>query len=452
MKILYITQFFYPETAAAASRAYDNASIWQRLGHKVTVFTGFPNFPSGKLFLGWKMKLLYEDYIQNIRVLRSRIIIRPNKGKLSRAILYSSFAFFGMLNMLINRKKITGPNEYDIVLATSGTIFAPILGCYFAKMHKIPFVLELRDITFDQMLAVGRGNKGIGYHVIKKLELFFCSKANRVVTVTDGFKSRLVESGIDESKIDVIYNGALVEGAHKIDDNKVNAEVNKMSNPKYITNANTNTSASANTSADDIFMSYFGTFGVSQDLTRVIKIITSLSLSDKTIRLLLIGEGAEKDKIKDYLVNNNLTERVIVCDGVSKNSLLQYYDISDFCIVTLRNNEHFKSTVPSKLFSIMANKKPVIYIGPEGECASIIKNANAGIAIIERDVDKIIDSLNEFLHNINKNGIFNGKLREYGLNGFNYVNQNFNREKLAGKYVDVLSEVKNNVQRESEFS
>ena len=66
MKILYISQFFKPERVAAAFRAYDNAKVWNEVGEEATIFTGYPNFPTGKLFEGYKIKLLSEEKIDGI--------------------------------------------------------------------------------------------------------------------------------------------------------------------------------------------------------------------------------------------------------------------------------------------------------------------------------------------------------------------------------------------------
>ena len=63
MKILYISEYFYPEPLAAAFRAYDNAWLWQRSGKSVTVFTAYPIYPAGKIHDGYNVKLLQEELL-----------------------------------------------------------------------------------------------------------------------------------------------------------------------------------------------------------------------------------------------------------------------------------------------------------------------------------------------------------------------------------------------------
>ncbi len=409
MKILYITQFFYPERAAAAFRAYDNARIWKNLGHDVTVLTGYPNFPTGKLFNGYKIQMLQEEFIEGIQVFRSKIIIKPNTSKLMRAIAYFSFSFFVFLNMIINYKKIS--KNYDIVLSTSGTIFTPIPAYFYAKKIRKPFVLELRDITFKQMLATGSSNKDLGYKFIRRLELFLCKKASKIVTVTNGFKKELTDEGINENKIVVIPNG--------VDAEKLILNTQEVKN-------------------NGIIFSYFGAFGNSQNLTKVIDLIKNIKVEN--IKLILIGDGAEKQKLIEYKRDNNL-DFVQIIDSMPQQELERYYQMSDFCLVVLKNNELFKNTIPSKIFQIMARKRPLLFIGPQGEASSIVCEAKAGINLLNINENENLEYLNKYIKEISNKEELNRKKIELGNNGYNYVLKNYNRVDLAKKYIKCLEDL-----------
>jgi glycosyltransferase involved in cell wall biosynthesis len=411
MNIFYVTQFFYPERTAAAFRAYDNARIWTQMGHAVTVFTGYPNFPTGKLFKGYTIEILQKEKIEDIDVIRSKIVIKPNTNKIVRAISYLSFTFFSLYNMIFNKKQIE--KKYDLVLATSGTVFAPIAGYYYAKKHKIPFVLEIRDITHKQMLATGSSENSIGYKFIRWLELHLSIKADKIIVVTNGFKHELIKAGINKDKIEVIPNGVVVKDT-----------------PLTQFNKNDN----------EIIFSYFGTFGISQDLTRVLHIFSKLKVKNKIIKLILIGDGAEKDKLLQYKQEHQL-ENILILENKPQAELEKYYQISDFCLVVLKNNNFFKTTIPSKMFQIMGKKRPVIFFGPKGEAASIIEKAKAGLILTEEDINTNIYFLSQYLNELIENNELQKKITEFSLNGFEFVSNNYNREKLAGKYLDILATV-----------
>lgn len=407
MKILYVSQFFKPERVAAAFRAYDNAKIWCENGDDVTIFTGYPNFPTGKLFEGYNIKILDEEKIDGIRVLRSKIVIKENTNKINRIINAISFLFFGIYNILFNHKVI-GKN-YDIVLGTSGTILAPIIAYIFSIINNIPFILEIRDITYIQMLAVYNGKETILYKLVKWLELFLCKKAKKIVVVTNGFKEELVDAGIDLNKIEVIHNGI---------------------NTKDVNISKTNDSK-------EIIFSYMGNIGASQNLKSIIDIFNSISIDSYEKKLIIIGDGAKKEEIKKYINENNF-EDIIVKDGMDQNELENYYDISDLCIVSLNNTELFKNTIPSKIFQIMGRGKNVIFFGPDGEASRIISEVDNTFIFTDDNYTCIVEKINEIFKN-NKN--IKEKLNLNREKFRDLVIKNYDRKLLSQKYKKILEEL-----------
>lgn len=409
MKILYITQFFYPETVAAAFRAYENAKAWVKEGHDVTIFTGYPNFPTGKLFNGYKISMLQKEDLDGIHVLRSKIVIKPNTNKLIRSIAYLSFTFYGVLNMIFN-KRVVG-KDFDIVLTTSGTVFAPIPGFYYAKKKGIPIVLEIRDLTHKQLLATGSSEKSIGYQFIKWLELLLCKKADSIVSVTNGFKNELNQEGIRNDKINVIPNGVII--------NEKRTNENKKS-------------------CDETIFSYFGTFGISQGLTNIIDFFSQLTLKNKKVKLILIGDGAEKKILSDHTQMKGF-KNIQILDSIPQTELKNYYDISDFCLVVLNNNRFFVNTIPSKIFQIMGNAKPVLFFGPKGEASSIIEKAKCGIVLSDVDAVKNLESLTQTIDKLIQNNELDKQVEMYGTNGFDYVTKHYDRNTLAKEYLEILT-------------
>lgn len=407
MKILYVSQFFKPERVAAAFRAYDNAKAWNEAGEEITVFTGYPNFPTGKLFEGYKIKLLSEEKFDGIRVLRSKIIIKENTSKLKRIINSLSFLFFGIYNIIFKRKIIG--KDYDVVLGTSGTVLATIIAYVFSKINKIPFVLEIRDITYIQMLAVYKGKKTILYKLIKWLELFLCRKAKKIVVVTNGFKNELVSVGIESNKIEVIHNGI---------------NINDVGFSNAINN-------------DEIVFSYMGNIGASQNLEKIINIFNEVKLDKYNKKLIIIGDGAKKEAIKEYIKDNNI-HNIIIKDGMSPEELEKYYDISDFCIVSLNNTEFFKNTVPSKIFQIMGRGKNIIFFGPDGEASSIISNVDKKFIYTQTKNELIKKNLNMTLNSTKDLKIY---LLEKGKAAREYIINNYDRNVLAERYKIILETI-----------
>lgn len=400
MNILYVTQFYPPENIAGAFRAADHSRIWQENGSKITIFTGYPNYPKGKIFDGYHPELLSEELVKGVRVLRSKLIAKPNTSLLKRVINGSSFLFFGVLNSFLNANKI-GTN-FDVVLASSGTIFAGSLGYVFARRYKIPFVIEFRDLTYVQMMATGSSVASKKVRLIKSLELFLANKATAVITLTNGFKKELITQGLTEKRIEVIPNGAELKPCRCL------------------------------SQTNQITLGYFGTLGISQDIERTLELAKHITSVADDVRYRIIGDGAKKMSIK-ALIKEEYSEIATYFDGMPQAELETYYEDTDFTFVSLVKNPAFSDTIPSKIFQSFARGVPVIFSGPAGEASEIVEVSGAGIVLVgtSSDDDR---KLKTFFSNSN----WKDERNEMSIKARAFIEKNYSREKLAEKMLSFL--------------
>jgi len=351
MKILYFSQFYTPESIAPSFRATENSRLWTEMGHDVTVFTGYPNYPTGKIFDGYSVKLLKTENINGVKVIRSKLVAKPNTSTIRRLENALSYFFFGFINIIFNKRKI-GMN-FDVVLGTSGVIFNALLAQIFSVLNRMPFVFEMRDITYVQMQATGKNKNSMAVKGMKWLELFLCKKASKIVVVTSGFKKILVDDGVPEEKIEVITNGVDVgraEGAYD-------------SGKKFV-------------------LSYFGTLGISQNIIYTFEYGRMISRLVDDFEYLIIGEGAQKREIEDHIRQyDNYSIRIL--HGMPSEELEPYYRNTQMSVITLRKSDDFKYTIPSKLFHVMGRGIAVLFIGPDGETAEIIRKYKSGIGTVK---------------------------------------------------------------------
>lgn len=403
MKILYFSQFYTPESIAAAFRASDNARIWADNGHDVTVFTGYPNYPTGRIFPGYDMKMLREEWDSGVRLLRSKLIIKPNTNMLRRIVNALSFFWFGLWNLLLNRRKVGF--GHDVVLATSGTIFSALLGWVYAFCHRIPYVFEIRDITYRQMMATGKNEKSLGVKAMRALELFLCNQAARIVVVTHGFKKLLSDEGVPSEKIDVITNGVDIKEP-----------------------------PTAQQHQDRFTLSYFGTLGISQNIQDTFPYAEKIAECCDQFQFLIIGEGAQFGRIEEC-IQSGAYPFVELMHGMSAEALEEYYAGTCLSLVTLIKNENFRYTLPSKLFQVMGRGIAVLFIGPDGEAADIVRRYDAGIVLTGCYEDDCA-YLKQFFSNEN----WYERLKQMGKNGAEAVKEHYSRNKLALRYLQLLSE------------
>lgn len=403
MKILFFSQFYTPESIAPSFRATENSQIWSEMGNTVTVFTGYPNYPTGKVFDGYTIKMLSEESIKGVRVLRSKLIAKPNSSMLKRLQNALSYFYYGWLNIHFRNNEIG--KDFDVVLGTSGIVFNAILAQIFAARTHLPFIFELRDITYLQMQATGKKRTSASVRIMRHLELKLCKKAAKVVVVTNGFKRILIDEGVPEKKIHVITNGVDVELAQNAYDEK-----------------------------KGLVLSYFGTLGISQDIRSTFEYANTISSILDDFEYLIIGDGAQKRELQEA---STTMDFIKMKPGMPASELESYYNKTQLSVITLRKTDDFKYTIPSKLFQIMGRGVAVLFIGPDGECADIIREHNAGI-VLTGTVEEDLCTLKKFFENGNWHDI----LRHMGESGRNAVEQHYSRKKLAKEYLRVLEMAK----------
>ena len=157
MKILFLTDNFPPEFNAPASRTYAHCKEWVRQGAEVTVITGAPNFPKGKVFEGYKNRWKQTEEMDGIRVIRVWTYIAANEGFLKRTLDFISFMFTSFSAGIFVKT--------DVIVATSPQFFTAIAGRWLSFFKRKPWIMEVRDIWPESIKAVGamEGNLAIRY-------------------------------------------------------------------------------------------------------------------------------------------------------------------------------------------------------------------------------------------------------------------------------------------------
>lgn len=411
LKILLISQFFYPEITAGAFRAFDHAKIWADNGNEVTVYTANPNYPKGIIYEGYENKLFKKNKYDGIELIRGKVYVGKNSSKIGRALIGISFMLFALMNLLLNKKKIG--KKFDVIIGSSGPIFTGIVAYFYSKAYKSKFIYEIRDITYTQMLATMSSESSFAYKFFKWLELLLCKKADKVVVVTNGFKDQLIEDGIQAEKIEVIYNGVYIK-------DKCNLQINHIKHDRNI-----------RIEDEKLVFCYAGTFGISQDILSLVEFYENLDIKNK--ELILIGEGAQKDKIKEYITLNNI-QSIHVYDSVKKEELNEILKKVDLCFVKLKYNKHFSRTMPSKVFDLMSRGMPIVYLGPKGEVSYVLRKANCGVNLYDFDNKNNIEAFINIYESYNNIFDFKQYIIQLGFNGVEYVSDKFDRKKLARQY------------------
>jgi colanic acid biosynthesis glycosyl transferase WcaI len=352
MHILFLTDNFPPELNANATIVHELATYWVQMGHHVTVITGAPNFPEGKLFNNYKNKWYQKEIIDGIQVIRVKTFIYPNKGTLLRIVDFLSFMISSFFAGLFQAKP-------DAIIAISPQFFTTVSGLSLAKIKRCKFLFMLCDLWPASIEAVGAINNKTILKWVEKLELFIYRHSDNIISLTHAFKQDLIARHISASKIEVIINGVDTKKLFPIPPAEFLLDKYGLQH-KFV-------------------VSYIGTFGMAHALTNVIE--AAKLLKDKSdIMFLLVGSGADKAKLiqlkQEYQLSN------VIIEGLQPKALIpSYWSITDLALIHLRDHPLFTTVIPSKMFEAFAMEKPVIYAGPIGEASQFINEHKVGTCI-----------------------------------------------------------------------
>ncbi len=418
MKILYVSQYFPPETNAPAARVYELARHWARMGHEVTVLTGFPNHPTGVIPPDYRAKwrrLVCREHVDGINVIRVWLAPFANRG-VQRRIL--NFISFWLSSSLVG----TFLARPDTVIATSPQLLVGLTGWWLGKVKRAPFFFEVRDLWPEELTAVGAsGRRSVVYRSSEAVARFLYRRSDHIVVVTPAFKDRLIAHwGIDPKKISVVENGVETSLFSPGGDGVVRKELGLEG--KFV-------------------VSYIGTIGMAHGLDTVLEVAEKVRADNPGIAFVLVGEGAERENLRSMAARKGLTN-VLFVDQRPRELVPGYIRASDACLVLLKKKDYFTTVIPTKLLEFMACGRPVI-LGVEGQAREIVEHAGAGLCVEPENVGALATAILRLDSDA-------ALRRVHGENGRRWILEHFSRVKTAAAYLEVLQGIKGSRVRVSE--
>ncbi|MEM8972466.1 MAG: glycosyltransferase family 4 protein [Pseudomonadota bacterium] len=404
MHILFLSHYYPPEVNAPASRTSEHCREWVAAGHRVTVLTCAPNHPAGQLYSGYRNRLFQREMMDGVEVIRVWTWIAANRGFLLRTLNYVSY-MIGATLALIRLKRP------DIVVSTSPQFFCGLTGYIVKILRRVPWVLEVRDIWPESIVTVGAMKKGRLTLFLEWLERFAYRRANAIVALTDSFKSHIAERCGDPDKIFIIKNGVDLRLF-----NRVTAADEAKSTLGF---------------ENKFIAAYVGTHGMAHGLSSVLD-AALLTADCSRILYLFVGDGAERQSLMKRAQELQLSN-VRFLGQLPKADMPTIWSATDVSLIVLSRNELFRTVLPSKMFEAMAMACPIV-LGVEGEAEALLNEAQAGIAVTPEDALELATAVRRLADEPST-------VQQFGENGLSFVTANFDRTKLAARYVEVLKSV-----------
>jgi glycosyltransferase involved in cell wall biosynthesis len=403
MRILFFSHYYSPEVNAPASRTSEHCRAWAAAGHDVTVVTSAPNHPNGVVYPGYANRLFQTEMADGVRVVRVWTHLAANEGFARRILNYASY-FFSAVAALPRLPPA------DVVVTTSPQFFCGLVGFVARMWKRAPWVLEIRDLWPESIVAVGAMRKSAAIRFLEWLEKTAYRRADAIVSVTRSFISHIAERAGGDDKIAVIRNGADLRSFARADASDLRRELGFEG--RFIA-------------------TYVGTHGMAHGLGTILDAAEILR-DDPRFAFVTAGDGADLARLRADREARGL-DNVRILGQRPKSDMPGLWSATDASLILLRRSDTFTKVLPSKMMEAMAMECPII-LGVEGEARELLDEAGAGIGITPESAAELAAALRDLADE----PAVCGRL---GRNGRAFVSRELDREKLAARYIELLEDV-----------
>lgn len=350
MKILIVTQYFWPESFII------NGLVGElvRRGHVVEVLTGLPNYPSGSFDKGYGLfKGPWSQTYEGALIQRTFLIPR-GKGFVRLAINYFSFVVGGCLKAIFLKK------NFDVIFCYAPSPITSCLPAVFLRwITKKPLVFWVQDLWPESLVAIGKFNSKGVMAIIGQVVRFIYKRCDLILTPSKSFMPSILKWNVSNDKIDYLPNWA-------------EPFVSLNSKPEWIQNL-----------PKGFKIGFAGNIGKAQDIPSLIE--AAFILKDYTdINWIVVGEGSEKKLLENEILKKGLSNSIFVVGRKPYEEMFPFFEACDALLVSLIDEPIFSLTIPSKIQAYMAAGRPII-ASLNGEGANLINATQSGIACKAQD-------------------------------------------------------------------
>ncbi len=380
MRILILTQWFDPEPTF---KGLLFAKALRDAGHEVQVITGFPNYPGGKVYAGYRVRWRRHEVMDGIPVLRVALYPSHDGSALGRVLNYVSFAASSTLAGILTRFKP------DVAYVYHPPLTVGLAASLIASFRRIPFVYDIQDLWPDTLQSTGMIDNRWIIGLVGRIAQWVYRRATVIVSQSPGFVARLVERGVPISKIRLIHNWC-DETALTQRSSECRVDLARLK--------------------DRFNVVFAGNMGKAQALEAVLAAAAIVGPQAGSVQFVLVGGGTELDALRrqaDGLGN------VVVLPRMDMAEIGHVLDFADVLLVHLRNSALFAITLPSKIQAYLFMGKPIL-VAVGGDAASLVERAGAGIRAEPESPMSIAEAVLRLAN------LPDGQRRQMGENGRQY--------------------------------
>lgn len=360
-RLLMVTQWFDPEPIP---KGLAFAKALQLHGFEVQVVTGFPNYPGGKVYPGYKIKLWQRETIEGMSIMRLPLFPSHDSSAISRAANYVSFFLSTLIYLVFFAKKA------DIAYVYHPPLTVGLAAAIARLIRRTPTVIDIQDLWPDTLRATGMIGKQRLLSMIESACNWLYRHVDHIVVLSPGFKRILVSRNVAESKITRIYNWA--EEADVEAHNAGGVPDSMVKNGKFR-------------------VLFAGNMGKAQGLDAVLDAAKIVARECPQVELMFMGGGVELEHLKSRVVVEQI-DNVTFLPKVSMKEANRFLAAADALLVHLKLDPLFEITIPSKTQAYMAAGRPII-MAVTGDAAELVAQAKGGVVAVPENSESLAHAI-----------------------------------------------------------
>ena len=407
MHIMFLAQCYAPEDVSAAVLITELATDLAKWGHRVTMVTGAPNYPQGRVFEGYRNRLYSAEMLDGVRVIRTWSYISPAKKTLPRLLHYGTYSATAFYGGLLSGKP-------DVLVSFSPPLPLGLSAWLLSRLWQVPWVLQIEDLYPDAAVAAGVMVNKKAIEFFSAMEHCLYQHAHRISIISESFRRTLLGKGVPDSKMEVIPVWA--------DPNEV------LPLPKQ------NLFRHKHHLDGKFVVMYAGNIGLTSCLEDVLD-AAELLKDQSDIQFVIVGEGVKKEMLESEARTRLLTN-ILFLPYQPREAFPEMLAAADVGLVTL-NAGAMLSSLPSKIFNVMASARPVLSVSPpESEQAHIVHEADCGRNVEPGSPKQLADVITLLK-------AWGSALHEMGQHGRSYLEKYHTRQHCVGAYEHMLIDLCN---------
>jgi len=401
MRILILSQWYPPEPMKLLS---DMAESLQDLGHHVQVLTGFPNWPSGKVYEGYRVRFLQREEIGGVPILRIPLFPDHSRSASRRAANLASFpASAALLGPLVAER----PDVIHVIQPPT-TCAA---GAVMSRLWGVPFTYEVQDMWPETLSATGMMSSQRLLSAVGRFCDWTYARAAGIRVISEGFRRNLLDKGVEPDRVRYIPNWVDVDYYRPLPpDEGLAAELGMRGRFNVV---------------------YAGTIGPAQGLAVVLDAAEELA-NDTRVQFVLAGDGLDLVRLMRDAERRRITN-VKFLGRRPGAEMPRLYSLSDALLVHLNDDELFRMTVPHKTLTYLACGRPVL-AAVEGDVTDLVRKADAGVCCAPSNAKALAAAVRTL------RDMPPARRAELGENGRSVAVQEFERSKVVSRLADFLSD------------